>query len=425
MKKIFILLLVSFLFIGCSLFGKEEKKITNPYYDMLIKTEKESFIDLVEYNRYGKHLNMKFKTDIENPKLVLKDKEQDYVIPINREGDYYTTSEYINGGINLDNVPLGNYVILLKETTKNDQGEDVNKYHHFKNGTTYSSMEYYTITRKDENGNSFNNKIIFDWDNYEDYKFLKLDVERSSLPEDVYDIVLDPGHGGNDPGAVKGKAHEADYNLKYAKLLKEKLEAMGLKVKMTRESDIAIKSYGTGSRTAIPYETKAKLMLSIHQNSGDKYAKGVEIYMAYGDNSYMAKQLASNIANKTSIGYSANKINRVTDGVYLRVFTESDIANSSKQAEKKGWTYYTQKPNTTYYYFIRETGGYMTKAFVDGRNPEYEANDYINANYGVEAYLVEMGFITNSKNLTALTEEQDSYVDALVESIKYYVNSTY
>ena len=104
------------------------------------------------------------------------------------------------------------------------------------------------------------------------------------------------------------------------------------------------------------------------------------------------------------------------------MFTESDIANSSKQAQKKGWTYYTQKPNTTYYYFIRETGGYMTKAFVDGRNPEYEANSYINANYGAEAYLVEMGFITNSKNLTALTEEQDSYLNGLFEAVKYYVN---
>ena len=64
----------------------------------------------------------------------------------------------------------------------------------------------------------------------------------------------------------------------------------------------------------------------------------------------------------------------------------------------------------------------MTKAFVDGRNPEYEANNYINANYGVEAYLVEMGFITNSTNLSALTNEQDKYLEGLVEAVKYYVN---
>ena len=420
MKKILLLLLVSFLLIGC---GKE--KIDNPYYDMLLKTEKESFIDLIEYNRYGKHLNMKFETDITNPKLVLKDKEQDYVIPLYKDGNYYVTGEYINAGINLDTIPLGNYVVLLKETTKNDKGEDINKYHHFKNATTYSNMEYYTMTRKDENGENYNNKVDFAFDTFREYNFLKIDVRRSSLPNNVYDIILDPGHGGSDPGAVNGKYHEADFNLKYALALKERLEELGLKVKLTRESDINIKTYGEGSRTGIPYETGAKLMLSLHQNSGNKYARGVEIYMAYGDNSHMAKKLADNIATRTSSGYSNNNINKVAEGVYLRVFTESDIANSTKQAAKKGWTYYTQKPNTTYYYFIRETGGYMTKGFVDGRNPDYEANPYINANYGVEAYLVEMGFISNKNNLQSLKDEEDNYLEGLVESIKYYVNSNY
>jgi N-acetylmuramoyl-L-alanine amidase len=368
---------------------------------------------------------MKFETDITNPKLVLKDKEQDYVIPLYKDGNYYVTGEYINAGINLDTIPLGNYVVLLKETTKDDKGEDINKYHHFKNATTYSNMEYYTMTRKDENGENYNNKVDFAFDTFREYSFLKIDVRRSSLPNNVYDIILDPGHGGSDPGAVNGKYHEADFNLKYALALKERLEELGLKVKLTRESDINIKTYGEGSRTGIPYETGAKLMLSLHQNSGNKYARGVEIYMAYGDNSHMAKKLADNIATRTSSGYSNNNINKVSDGVYLRVFTESDIANSTKQAAKKGWTYYTQKPNTTYYYFIRETGGYMTKGFVDGRNPDYEANPYINANYGVEAYLVEMGFISNKNNLQSLKDEEDNYLEGLVESIKYYVNSNY
>lgn len=35
-----------------------------------------------------------------------------------------------------------------------------------------------------------------------DKNYIAFNVEKSELPEDVYDIVLDPGHGGNDPGAV-------------------------------------------------------------------------------------------------------------------------------------------------------------------------------------------------------------------------------
>jgi N-acetylmuramoyl-L-alanine amidase len=420
MKKILLLFIVSFLLIGC---GSE--KINNPYYETLLKTEKESFIDIIEYTRYGKHLNIKFETSLESPKLVLKNSEHEYLFPLYKDGNYYVTNEYINSGINLDTIPVGKYVLLLKVTTKNEKGEDVNKYYHFKNKTSFSNIEYYTLTRKDDKGNNYNNKVDFVFDTFNDYNFLKIDVTRSELPEDVYDIILDPGHGGNDPGAVNGKYHEADFNLKYALLLKEELENMGLKVKLTRESDISPKTYGYNSRIGIPYEAKAKLMLSLHQNSGDRYANGVEIYMAYGDNPYMAKALADNIATRTSCGYSANTINRVSNGTYLRVFTQSDINASAKKAKSKGWEYYNQQPNTTYYYFIRETGGFITKAFVDGRNPEYEANPYYKENYGTEAYLVEMGFISNKKNLEALTSEQDKYLEALVESVKYYVNSDY
>ena len=122
---------------------------------------------------------------------------------------------------------------------------------------------------------------------------------------------------------------------------------------------------------------------------------------------------------------SANNINKIGNGTYLRVFTQSDINASTKKAKSKGWEYYTQQPNTTYYYFIRETGGFITKAFVDGRNPQYEANPYYKENYGTEAYLVEMGFISSKKNLNALIDEEGSYVEALVESVKYYVNSEY
>jgi hypothetical protein len=55
MKRIVLLFLLSLLLLGCT----KEEKINNPYYDILLKTEKENFIDLVEYNRYGKNYNMK------------------------------------------------------------------------------------------------------------------------------------------------------------------------------------------------------------------------------------------------------------------------------------------------------------------------------------------------------------------------------
>ena len=167
MKKIVLLFIVSFLLIGC---GSE--KINNPYYETLLKTEKESFIDIIEYTRYGKHLNIKFETSLESPKLVLKNSEHEYLFPLYKDGNYYVTNEYINSGINLDTIPVGKYVLLLKVTTKNEKGEDVNKYYHFKNKTSFSNIEYYTLTRKDDKGNNYNNKVDFVFDTFNDYNFI-------------------------------------------------------------------------------------------------------------------------------------------------------------------------------------------------------------------------------------------------------------
>ncbi len=77
-------------------------------------------------------------------------------------------------------------------------------------------------------------------------------------------IVLDPGHGGSDPGAVAGKIQEKDLNLQVSKILKEMLEEAGLKVYMTRSED---KYVGLYTRADIANNLKADLFVSIHHNA--------------------------------------------------------------------------------------------------------------------------------------------------------------
>lgn len=77
-------------------------------------------------------------------------------------------------------------------------------------------------------------------------------------------IVLDPGHGGSDPGAVAGKVLEKDLNLQVSKILKEMLEEKGLKVYMTRSEDVYVGLY---TRADIANNLKADLFVSIHHNA--------------------------------------------------------------------------------------------------------------------------------------------------------------
>jgi N-acetylmuramoyl-L-alanine amidase len=78
-------------------------------------------------------------------------------------------------------------------------------------------------------------------------------------------IVVDPGHGGNDPGAIAPDGtQEKDINLKIAEKLKSSLEEKDFDVIMTRDSDINIT---IGQRYELANEKKADLFVSIHSNS--------------------------------------------------------------------------------------------------------------------------------------------------------------
>lgn len=80
--------------------------------------------------------------------------------------------------------------------------------------------------------------------------------------EDV--IMLDPGHGGEDNGCVRDGVQEKDVNLQIALSLRNKLEAMGYKVLLTREDD---ETLTLDERVEIANTSDADVYISIHQNA--------------------------------------------------------------------------------------------------------------------------------------------------------------
>lgn len=112
-------------------------------------------------------------------------------------------------------------------------------------------------------------------------------------------IVIDPGHGGSDPGKVGvNGALEKDINLQMAQKLKVKLEANGVKVQMTREDDTISgnKKEDMKQRVAMIEKAAPVLVVSIHQNSfSDESAKGAQVfYYAKSEESEAAAQIVQN-----------------------------------------------------------------------------------------------------------------------------------
>ncbi len=88
-------------------------------------------------------------------------------------------------------------------------------------------------------------------------------------------VVLDPGHGGHDAGAVSRYAREKDCNLALGLKVRRKLEAAGFKVVMTRDKDFFLT---LGERVAIANRTPDCIFVSLHHNSGNSSASGIETF---------------------------------------------------------------------------------------------------------------------------------------------------
>ena len=89
-------------------------------------------------------------------------------------------------------------------------------------------------------------------------------------------VVIDPGHGGADPGSKSIYGYEKEYNLRLAKLLKKDLERKGFRVRMTRTGD----TYPTlGQRVVFANKVPNSIFVSLHFNwFRSRTAKGLETY---------------------------------------------------------------------------------------------------------------------------------------------------
>ena len=139
-------------------------------------------------------------------------------------------------------------------------------------------------------------------------------------------IIIDPGHGGKDPGKVGTKGTlEKDINLKIALYLKEILKNQDINVIMTRDKDMDLSTASTNwkisdmnKRITFIQESNAVLVISIHQNS----YTSPEVYGAqcfYRSNSTEGEQLASIVQNQIITSTNQTKIRNIknNDDYYL------------------------------------------------------------------------------------------------------------
>ncbi|MBC7330264.1 N-acetylmuramoyl-L-alanine amidase [bacterium] len=160
-------------------------------------------------------------------------------------------------------------------------------------------------------------------------------------------IVIDPGHGGTDPGAVGFGVREKDLAWKYSLSLKWFLQKLGYDVILTRWSDVYVP---LGIRPQIARGKDA--FVSIHFNAGSEQARGLEVW--YHDNDRKGKKFAETV-----------------EGVMRKVTTSRGVKRDTSRYKR----------------------GFCVLRLCSA--------------WGIPAILVEVGFITNYEENKALMRDNE------------------
>lgn len=120
-------------------------------------------------------------------------------------------------------------------------------------------------------------------------------------------IVIDPGHGGYNPGAVANGVHEADVNLAISLKVRDKLAKSGAKVVMTRQSDVQVSAEGNrvlseelAARVRMAHNANADIFVSIHANANEKSSAVGAMTFYYSDKSTtLARKIQDGIIKAT------------------------------------------------------------------------------------------------------------------------------
>jgi N-acetylmuramoyl-L-alanine amidase len=158
----------------------------------------------------------------------------------------------------------------------------------------------------------------------------KLSKSYVKRPKKRYTIVVDPGHGGRDSGALGGSRQymEKTAVLQIAKRVRSHLKRLGFRVYMTRDSNRFVK---LGVRTRYANRKHADAFVSIHANAvagaRKRTAEGIETYFLQVSRSARSKRVA---ARENSVVLQAK--DRVSKNVLLNLMTGPKIVMSNKMA---------------------------------------------------------------------------------------------
>ena len=201
--------------------------------------------------------------------------------------------------------------------------------------------------------------------------------------KDRFVVVLDPGHGGIDPGAERGEINEKVLMLSFAQTMADALRRMDVDVVLTRETDVFV---ALQTRVAIAHQVEASLFISLHaDNLRQGGAKGATIYTL------------SDEASDAATEHLAARHNRSD------IIAGADLTGSDDQVAQVLLDLARQETGPRSMDLARTLAEGMAQAGGPmNRKPLREAGFSVLKSADIPSVLVEIGFLSSDRDLANL-----------------------
>ena len=222
----------------------------------------------------------------------------------------------------------------------------------------------------------------------------------AAVDKDSFTIVLDPGHGGIDPGAQREGLDEKDLMLNFARDLRDALRRKGVYVLLTRDDDIFV---ALEHRVAIAHQAEADLFISLHADSlSQGGASGATVYTLSDDASDVATEHLAARHDRSDIiaGADLTGSDDQVAGILL------DLARQETEPRSDALA-------ATLVEGMRAAGGPMNS------RPLRRAGFSVLKSADIPSVLVEVGFLSSKRDLTNLRDPvwRASMVSAMADAI--------
>jgi N-acetylmuramoyl-L-alanine amidase len=224
---------------------------------------------------------------------------------------------------------------------------------------------------------------------------------RLPAPRGKIRVMLDPGHGGKDPGAIGPSGlREKDVVLAVGRMVRDRLRRdEGFEVRMTRDSDVFIP---LEERTATANEARADIFVSLHINaSPNRQAEGISTYVLSRASDRHSLELAAR-----ENGVPVAKLSAVK-------FIIDDLSTYGRKKES------LKLAKTVNDAIVKSVNGRFGRVADLGLK---QAPFYVLVGARMTAVLVEVSFITNRREEARLRDPEylAAIADSVAEAIRFY-----